>query len=92
MTERTMRLLLDAAARLGYEDEVSGDAGYSGRGMFGRTTCAVTCPDHRALLACAVEAAFRLADGGATPNERDDFRREVAALRFDDMGRGTVAY
>jgi hypothetical protein len=61
--------------------------GYSGRGKFGDTTAAVEFAGWNDLLVAVAGAARAADDDGA-----DDLLDELRRLRFDQMGRGMVAY
>lgn len=58
---------------------------YSGRGMFGETTAAVTVPNVAVLL-CAVAAAVR------SSTDPDDLIAGLWGVRTDDLGRDIVVY
>lgn len=70
------RAIVDAGRELGCDMEVS--EGYSGRGMFGEETAAVIYDDESGFLE-AVQMAAQ--DVGV-----------IEGMRFDDLGKGRVAY
>lgn len=61
---------------------------YSGRGMFGRTSAAVTLPSPTALTPFLTALCLEMAGNG-----RADTARALAAqTNTDSMGRGIIAY
>lgn len=89
MTERTMKAILAVAESRGFEME--GHDNYSGRGMYGQTTCAVSYADEGELLVCVAQAAFRY--GGARDSAAFcELTRDLEGLRHDQLGRGMIAY
>ena len=69
--------------------------GYSGRGMMGRKTTAVTFESHRELRAALLNAAFTLgADVMSGDDEElaENVMEELKDLGQDSLGRGLVVY
>jgi hypothetical protein len=69
--------------------EVQARESYSGRGMFGERTAAVTFDRWADLLVAAAAAALAADDDS---KENEDLVEELSRLRFDQMGLGHVAY
>lgn len=63
---------------------------YSGRGMCGETTTAVTFPELFYLFRAIAEAAGQL--GSQDAKEASRFATAMGKLRTDSMGRDTIAY
>ncbi len=89
MTERLMNRIVAAARDL--ECDVEPYPAYSGRGMYGRTTCAVTAASTKDFSAAVCAAAFNVA-GEIGPRERDEMIEEIRGLAEDSLGRGIVVY
>jgi hypothetical protein len=92
MKEETAKRLYRAARRLGFtgkdcdrDERVGIQKDYSGRGMFGRTTFAITIPNVGFLAMLAAAARVKRA-------ERDEFAQEMGRLAQDSMGMGIVVY
>lgn len=83
MQLQTAKRLRNAARRLGIEASVR--EGYSGRGMYGRTTAALTLARIGELAACAAAARVPRA-------EREEFALELSRLSQDSMGFGIIVY
>jgi hypothetical protein len=63
--------------------------GYSGRGMYGRTTSAVVCPSLGVFVAAACYVAADLVEDG----ESEEFARAMKKISIDQMGKsGIVVY
>lgn len=86
MTESTMNALVRAARSLDIECEPYLE--YSGRGMFGKTTCGVVIPTPTDFTALCVVAGRATPDGGAFAA----FLGEVRKVSFDSMGHDVIAY
>lgn len=83
MDERFARWLVDADdERCGTQARVM--EGYSGRGMYGEETCAVSTDDAVNLLLSAVWEAAE--NPGGVPAAKPD------ELRIDSLGKGEVVY
>jgi hypothetical protein len=89
MTESTMNALVEAGEDMGFTISARDD--YSGRCMYGKTTCAVVFDSFGTLAACAAAAAADWTTHGADADV-DEFIRDLKGLRLDSMGRGHVAY
>ena len=85
MTENTMNRLAEAAKVLDVECDTHLD--YSGRGMFGRETCAVSVPNVADFTALVLRAGLTL-----PPDEQDGFQKEIRTIRHDDLGMGMIFY
>jgi hypothetical protein len=85
MQKKTAVALRNAAEELGVDIEVDKD--YSGRGMFGDTTYAVTVSGV-ASLATLIAVAGRSMDSA----NHEDFVEDMQNLRSDNMGRDLVYY
>lgn len=80
-----MNALTAAAESLGidctpYED-------YSGRGMYGKTTCAVTVSSIAGIAAITAIAGRSMSEA-----EFAAFLAEVRSARTDELGRDTIVY
>jgi len=88
MTKESMEALIDAGLDIGVA--IKGREEYSGRGMNGKTTCAVVADRVVDIIAVAAQAGWAWRDG----REEDD--REIvddlSGLRLDSMGTGVVVY
>ena len=85
MQKKTAVALRNAAEELGVDIEVDKD--YSGRGMYGDTTYAVTVSGV-ASLASLIAVAGRSVDSAS----HEDFVEDMQNLRSDNMGREYVYY
>lgn len=85
MKQETAKALVDAARDL--DLEVGLLPTYSGRGMRGRTTAAVSADNVPILVAAVAQAATKL-EG----DQAEDFVEEMLGLATDNMGLGLVAY
>ena len=72
-------------------DEVEVREDYSGRGMYGETTAALTAESLSSIIVGMVRAAVELADSedDASVEELVDF---AEGMRTDNMGLGIVVY
>lgn len=61
---------------------------YSGKGMFGETTCGVIVDDVCELIKCIIEEATMFVD---LEDGINDFRN-VGTIKIDSMGRGIIVY
>jgi hypothetical protein len=88
MKLETAKRIEQAADESGFDGVVArGD--YSGRGMYGSTTAAVT-GSQQAIVAAIAVAAYHLGQEG--PDDAEDFLEDVGRLRWDSMGRDAIAY
>ena len=85
MTENTMNRLVEAAKDLDIECDTHLD--YSGRGMFGRETCAVSVPTVADFTTLVLRAGQTL-----PRNEQDGFQKEIRTIRHDSLGMGMIFY
>ena len=88
MKEEVAKRLYNSAKRLGYTGRdgcVRVNKTYSGRGMFGKTTFALSMPGINYLAALAAGTRMKQA-------ERNDFAEELRNIRTDSMGLGIVVY
>jgi hypothetical protein len=85
MLEATMKRLVKAGEELVIQVQECRD--YSGRGMFGSTTCGVSLEASADLLPLVAKAANQLNE-----DELAAFIDEVANVRTDSMGRGIIVY
>lgn len=85
MNKKTAVALRNAAEELGVDIEVDKD--YSGRGMYGDTTYAVTVSGV-ASLASLIAVAGRSIDSAS----HEQFVTDMQNLRSDNMGRDYVYY
>lgn len=90
MQIETAKKLYRAAKRLGYtgpdcdrDSRVTVQKGYSGRGMYGKTTIALVIPSMGYLAMMAAAARMRHAD-------RDAFAEEMLHFSSDSMGRSSI--
>lgn len=70
---------------------------YSGRGMYGKTTVGIVVGGMGTFVGAAVRAAFAMGQADSTrygdaepPIDPEDFAREIARVRTDNMGRSDV--
>lgn len=89
MEKRSMELLVEAGKDLGLE--INGREAYSGRGMYGRTTAAVTAENASEVMAAIAQATRGLAQL-EKDEEIDEFIEDLRGLRADSMGLGVVLY
>jgi hypothetical protein len=90
MKKRTMELLVEAA--LGSDCELEARESYSGRGMYGESTCAVI-GDVSSVAFAAAEAGFILgqdADSMKAIEDAQDLSEDMRNLRTDNMGRSSL--
>jgi hypothetical protein len=80
MTVELATKLLEIAVQNQIEAELY-NGGYSGRGMFGKTTIAIVVPSRDDLNNILLQL----------PNE-PEFLSELKALRTDNLGRDLIAY
>lgn len=82
MTKRQMDIIELVA------DDLVGEyrGAYSGRGMYGKATCAIVVDDTRTLI----EVAERVADYLANNEEEEHFT--CSCFRIDGMGLSVVVY
>ena len=83
MTESTMRQIVTAAESDGLE--VVAYEGYSGRGMYGETTCAVTASSLGAVLTAVCRAV-------QDSDDPDAIAEDLRGARTDSLGREMVIY
>ena len=85
MTADTMNLLTAAA------DALDGDCrsydDYSGRGMYGRTTCGIVVPRESAVALLSAQAARGMGDA-----EFAEFVADLRRLSSDSLGRDVIVY
>ncbi len=89
MTETSMNMIIEAAEELALEITAYRD--YSGRGMYGKTTCAVvysTMPNLMEVYSQAIENA--LEEG--KKEELKQLRKDIKSLRTDNLGLSYIAY
>lgn len=86
MTESTMNRLVRAARSLGVECDPYLE--YSGRSMYGRTTCGVTLPGMIDYVRIAATAAVSVVPDG----EVDAFLSEIRTTKWDAMGHDVIVY
>lgn len=80
----TAKLLRNAAKALNVNASINRN--YSGRGMYGRTTIAISLDDSGDMMKLIAKAANKL--GG---NELDEFLNDLE-FATDNMGKGIVYY
>ncbi len=90
MKEESARAIIHAAENeaIGVEGDFRIRRDYSGRGMNGSTTWAVVARDMADFVGAVTSAAFEL----RPDKDSCDFVEDMRDLRFDNMGRGIVAY
>src|SRR4051812_40936618 len=91
MKIETAQAIVAAAEEVGLEG-VTLYEGYSGRGMYGKTTAAVCFDRLGDFLAAVARVAADLQFDSAADGRADDFCAELQRLGTDGMGRGTVIY
>jgi len=80
---------LEQAAQ-GTDNELTVREDYSGRSMFGKTTAAVVLDGGLTdLIPTIALVAFEAGENG---EDFWDMHEDIASLRTDSMGRGTVVY
>lgn len=91
----TAQALLAAADALGVEG-VALLEGYSGRGMYGRQTVALTANRVMDLMPLVAQATLELSGGTQggrpLPEALAPFLEDVSDLAHDSMGRGVVVW
>lgn len=96
MKAEVANLILEAADHNGFEMRLR--EGYSGRGMFGKTTTGIIYDSQSDLHVCIAAVGVRLgSEEAADPNvdlpvSADMFVEDMRALRFDNMGRSSIVY
>lgn len=98
MDKKAAKRIVEAAEVIGLE--VRHDEAYSGRGMYGSTTDAIVTESLCDLLQCVAYAAGELRDEENSDTEideneyqtLDDFIRDLAPIRTDNMGRSATVY
>lgn len=89
MHNKVLQTLHAAAVQLGYEDiDIYPD--YSGRGMMGNKTDALTYTDLNTLTTTIAQAAFNLKD--ASEDLRNLFLSELCNASHDQLGRQRLLY
>ena len=81
--------IVEAGAEAGLD--LSLRENYSGRGMFGRTTCGVV-GDLGEILQAIVAAAYEAGAEDANSGGDSDFVRRCGRLSWDSMGRDAIVY
>ncbi len=87
MKEASAKAIVRAPHELGFEDEVEVHADYSGRGMYGRTTCGVSAMTMASLMASAAAASSQMDE-----QKQDEFVEDLLGLALDNLGRGWIVY
>ncbi len=90
MRVETAKLIVEAGRADGIDVRLS--EGYSGRGMFGKTTAAVTADSQSDLLRAVARATLKLHAAANCDQEVESFLEEMGGLRKDAMGLGVVYY
>jgi hypothetical protein len=97
MRKAVAKAIVDAGQDIGLEVELY--EGYSGRGMYGDSTDAVTFDNWSDFVQSVAAAAIRLSeDHDETAEKSDDnidpdmFVHDLGAIRTDNMGRGVIVY
>jgi hypothetical protein len=89
MRERTAKAFMEAAEEMSLAADLQ--PRYSGRGMYGKETCAIVCGPHVFLLLVAVASArVHESESPSNDNEWDDLVEEIGNLRQDSMGRSDI--
>uniref|UniRef100_A0AAU6W3K5 Uncharacterized protein n=1 Tax=Pseudomonas phage Cygsa01 TaxID=3138529 RepID=A0AAU6W3K5_9VIRU len=86
MDIRLAKFLVQATQ--GSESEFSLVEDYSGRGMYGATTAAISVPDVLALSTAMYYLSSEIAQG----IENGELPAETGTLRWDNLGRDIVVY
>ena len=87
MLQSTAEELQKSALELDYYAGVI--PSYSGRGMMGKTTFALTLDDLNNLIPTVAHASVRIADSDKSWSEYMD---DLANLTHDNLGQGIVVY
>lgn len=104
MDNKCADLIMEVANDAGFEFDHRPD--YSGRGMFSRTTSAISFNSLGQFIACVAEAGYRIAEEEAAVCHRDgedlalgeplvtldEFTQELRDLRQDNIGSQVVLY
>jgi hypothetical protein len=87
------KALANAAAEIGVDMDIR--EGYSGRGMYGKTTVGVICEDWPILLQCAALAGARVQEAEHEDEDStltlDEFV-DGLIISHDSMGHRLIAY
>lgn len=86
MTKEQAQFLYDAGDDSGLDVKIRDD--YSGRGMFGKETCAIEGDFSMGELLCAVIEYVRFLD----EEEREEIPEMPRSFREDSMGLGIIIY
>ena len=87
MNKQLANKLIEASNDLGADAKLYEE--YSGRGMYGETTCGVSFRDTRDMFCCIAYVAGEFEPGSC---EVEDMQDDLSSLRVDEMGRGTIYY
>ena len=89
MKEFTMSLLVEVGESIGVD--IRPYENYSGRFMYGRTTCGVVC-SREGYVKCGIELAYQLGLKGVPPSEANEIMIEIAGTRIDNLGLDFIFY
>lgn len=91
MTKETAELILDAYKEIDDQEEgnICIHPTYSGRGMYGRTTHAVS-GNRGMIMRAVVRAAYKL--GYDRVDIETGFEEDIKDLRWDQLGRDEICY
>ena len=88
MTKETAETIEHCAGSLGLADDITIHVAYSGRGMYGKTTFAVS-GNRGDIFRCVASAGYYL---GAQGKNATVFIEEIGNMRWDQLGRGDICY
>jgi len=85
MTKEQAEFLVEALQDDGCQGDIIPE--YSGKGMYGKTTFAVTCDSIQDMIACAVQRAMM-----EVPTEENVSLFDGVDFALDQLGLGYVVY
>jgi hypothetical protein len=94
MKFKSMQAIAAGAKNLGFDEEdFSTRDDYSGRGMYGKETCAVICTELGAFLSVVAAATAMLAEEhGSSSGPVEEFIEDMRHVSVDSMGRDSLIY
>ncbi len=90
MKKSTVELLIKTSEEIGMED-IEARFNYSGRGMFGKTTCGVVLPKINNFI-CLVASTVQLNLEEEKEFDIDSFIDDVSSIKQDNMGHDIIVY
>ena len=90
MTHELAQRIFEAGDELGVEIQIR--ERYSGRHMYGDITTGIIYSDNSALLQSVSYAAAKMMEDRGYGHEFEEFMQAISNLKYDSMGKSTIAY